>query len=101
MTDLRRNPTDGHEWTNEDGKKVVTRIILVSTTDPHTRLRKGDQGTLVRRSIDPWGDERIDVEWDDGSSLSLIRSEDRWLESDWNVADPTDFLGIFSSRLED
>jgi len=84
-----------------DNKTIVTRITLVSTNDPYTKLQKGSEGTLVRRSIDPWGDEVIAVKWDDGSSLSLIRGEDRWLESLWNEEDPTDFLGIFSSRTED
>jgi hypothetical protein len=84
-----------------EGKTVVTRIILVATSDPHTRLRKGDQGTLLRRYTDPWGDECVSVEWDDGSCLSLIRGEDKWLESDWNADDPTDYLGIYSSRTED
>jgi|APGre2960657404_1045060.scaffolds.fasta_scaffold00892_6 hypothetical protein len=59
---------------------VLTRITLVSTNDPYTKLQRGSQGTLVRRSIDPWGDVTISVKWDDGSSLSLIAGEDVWSE---------------------
>jgi hypothetical protein len=59
---------------------VLTRITLVSTNDPYTKLQRGSQGTLVRRSIDPWGDEVVSVKWDDGSSLSLIAGEDIWSE---------------------
>jgi len=82
------------------GKNVVTRVTLVSTTDTYTKLVKGDQGTLLSRRIDPWGDEVISVKWDSGSTLSLVRGEDRWLESDWNADDPTDTLGMYSSRTE-
>jgi hypothetical protein len=69
-------------------KKVATRITLVSTTDQYTKLRKGDQGTLLSRRIDPWGDEVISVNWDSGSSLSLVGGEDRWTEH--NDDDPTE-----------
>lgn len=91
--------TDERTTINE-GKNVVTRIILVSTTDQYTKLTKGDQGTLVSRRIDPWGDEVISVKWDSGSSLSLVRGEDRWIESDWNADDPADYLGMYSSRTD-
>jgi hypothetical protein len=44
------------------------RIALVHTDDPHTRLRPGDRGTVVRH------DETtgtVDVNWDSGSRLSM------------------------------
>ncbi|MCO1597621.1 DUF4314 domain-containing protein [Micromonospora sp. RHAY321] len=45
------------------------RVALVHTTDPHTQLRPGDQGTV--RRYDP--DRRIvDVDWDSGSRLAMI-----------------------------
>ena len=43
------------------------RVALVST-DPHTLLRPGDQGTVVRH------DEAlgtVDIAWDSGSRLSM------------------------------
>jgi hypothetical protein len=33
----------------------------------------------MRRRRDPWG-EVIDVAWDDGSTLSLVKGEDLWDE---------------------
>jgi hypothetical protein len=59
----------------------MTTIRLVRTNDPHTRLRAGAQGSLVRRRKDPWG-EVIDVQWEDGSTLSLIAGEDEWTEDE-------------------
>ncbi|MFI7075075.1 DUF4314 domain-containing protein, partial [Micromonospora sediminicola] len=44
------------------------RIALVHTSDPHTRLRPGDTGTVRRH------DQRqniIEVTWDSGSTLSM------------------------------
>ena len=46
------------------------RIALVHTDDPHTCLQPGSLGTVVRASA-----ERVDVAWDDGSSLSLLPNE--------------------------
>lgn len=50
------------------------RIELVATSDPVTRLRPGDQGTVLRhrRTLD--GDV-VSVRWDTGSSLSMLLDE--------------------------
>ncbi len=44
------------------------RVALVYTDDPHTLLRPGDEGTVVRHheSI-----HTVDVDWDCGSRLSM------------------------------
>jgi hypothetical protein len=46
------------------------RVELVATDDPYTRLRPGDRGTVtgVREVPEP----TIDVQWDDGSTLSVL-----------------------------
>ena len=46
------------------------RVELVATDDPYTRLRAGDRGTVtgVREVPEP----TIDVQWDDGSTLSVL-----------------------------
>lgn len=54
-------------------------VELINTSDPHTGLKAGDRGLLVRRRQDPWG-EVIDVAWDSGSTLSLVKGEDSWTE---------------------
>lgn len=53
---------------------VGSRIRLVSTTDPYTELRSGDEGTV--RLIDALG--TVHVNWDRGSTLGLVPDEDRW-----------------------
>lgn len=58
---------------------MTTIITLVGTSDPHTGLRAGDRGLLTGRRKDPWG-EVIDVAWDNGSTLSLVKGEDHWTE---------------------
>ena len=45
------------------------RVALVHTTDPHTDLRPGDQGTVRRYDA---GQRRVDVAWDSGSTLSML-----------------------------
>jgi hypothetical protein len=52
-----------------------TRVELVHTSDPHTRLRPGARGTTGRYS-ELGG---LSVAWDDGSRLSLLPDEgDTW-----------------------
>jgi hypothetical protein len=61
-------------------EKRGTRIELVHTNDPYTKLRNGDRGTILYSRDDGFS-ESISVEWDDGSSLSLIPAEgDRYRE---------------------
>jgi hypothetical protein len=58
---------------------VSVVVTLVRTDDPWTKLRPGDRGVLVaRRTV--LDDEVVDVAWEDGSSLSLIRGHDEWHE---------------------
>ncbi|MFG1952457.1 DUF4314 domain-containing protein [Micromonospora sp. NPDC048830] len=45
------------------------RVALEHTSDPYTRLRPGDEGTV--RRYDPSG-QVLDVEWDSGSRLSML-----------------------------
>ena len=63
---------------------TITRITLNRTSDPHTKLKPGDMGTLRSSRVDPWGDRVISVNWDSGSSLSLISGEDSWSEKEEN-----------------
>jgi len=53
---------------------VGDRVKLVATTDPYTRQRPGDTGTI--RTVDGMGTRHVD--WDNGSSLGLIPGEDKW-----------------------
>jgi hypothetical protein len=50
-------------------------VVLVSTTDPYTRLRPGATGRVVL--VDSVG--TVHVLWDDGSDLGLVPGEDRWV----------------------
>lgn len=60
----------------------TTRITLIHTSDPHTKLKSGDKGTLRSSRIDPFGDRVVSVNWDSGSTLSLIEGEDMWSEEE-------------------
>jgi hypothetical protein len=48
------------------------RVALVRTGDPYTRLRPGDQGIVT--GWDPRHGQ-LDVEWDSGSTLSMLPGE--------------------------
>ena len=58
---------------------VGERIKLVSTSDPYTRIRKGELGTITRDLYENGGVMCIGVDWDNGSSLSLVEGEDSWV----------------------
>ncbi len=50
------------------------RVELVSTDDPHTTLRFGDQGTVAL--VDDLG--TLFVDWDNGSKLGLVPGHDSY-----------------------
>lgn len=56
--------------------KEGQRVELVYTSDPHTNLKPGDQGTVF--SVDSVG--TVHINWDSGSNLGLIPGEDKWKE---------------------
>jgi len=55
------------------------RVRLVHTNDQHTKLKAGSLGTVRYESYDElWLEEKIAVDWDDGSKLQLISGADHW-----------------------
>ncbi|GAA0918917.1 DUF4314 domain-containing protein [Nonomuraea longicatena] len=44
------------------------RVEFIATTDPYTRLRPGDQGTVIR--VEPMGG--VAVRWDSGAVLGML-----------------------------
>ena len=49
-----------------------TRVELVFTSDPYTRLKPGAQGTV--NHVDSMG--TIHIDWDNGSGLGMVPGED-------------------------
>lgn len=45
------------------------RVVLVHTSDPHTRLRPGTPGTVRRHDQQS---NTVTIAWDDGSTLSML-----------------------------
>lgn len=58
-----------------DKKNAGKRIRLDFTRDEFTALRAGDMGTVKYERDDGFSNV-IAVDWDSGSSLSLVESED-------------------------
>lgn len=57
------------------------RIRLISTTDPNTNLKAGDEGEVLSTKQSTWLgfiDYRLEVQWDNGSTLALFESQDKW-----------------------
>ena len=55
------------------------RVRLVNTNDPHTKLKTGSLGTVKYETYDElWIEEKIAVDWDDGSKLMLVSGADHW-----------------------
>ncbi len=64
-----------------------TRIELDHTDDQYTKLKKGDQGSVM--FVDDAG--TVHIRWDSGSSLGLIPGEDcfsKVLEQKHDTAEP-------------
>jgi hypothetical protein len=63
------------------------RVELVATTDPYTRLRPGDRGTVTGVADTP--EPTIDIAWDNGSTLAILPDAgDRVRLLTGNDADP-------------
>ena len=45
------------------------RVALEHTDDPHTRLRPGDEGIVIRYDPEPG---QLNVRWDSGSTLAML-----------------------------
>lgn len=56
------------------GASLGQRVRLIGTSDPYTRLRPGEEGTVA--FIDDAG--TVHINWDSGSQLGLIPGEDDW-----------------------
>lgn len=48
------------------------RVELLSMSDPYTKLKRGDQGTVI--AVDDIG--TVHIAWDNGSSLGAAYGED-------------------------
>jgi len=64
--------------------KEGDRIVCIYMNDQYSPVPGGTGGVVTSVSDDPEsiGEKIIDVEWDNGRSLSLISSEDIWLKSE-------------------
>lgn len=49
-----------------------TRVALISMNDPYTKLRLGDEGTVI--AVDDIG--TVHIQWDNGSTLGAAYRED-------------------------
>ena len=55
------------------------RIELTWCDDPYTKLKPGSRGTIKwERYDDLWAEEHVAVDWDDGSTLKLLRGRDHF-----------------------
>jgi len=55
------------------------RVRLINTNDPYTKLCRGSLGTVKYEIYDDlWGEEKLAVDWDDGSKLQLLGGADHW-----------------------
>lgn len=57
--------------------KKGTRVRLIGMKDPYTKLKRGDEGTIVDYNWTPWGAQYM-MKWDNGSSLDLVPEEDEF-----------------------
>jgi hypothetical protein len=51
--------------------KAGERVRFISSSDPYTKLREGDEGVIT--NVDSLGTTHIN--WDSGSTLGMIQSE--------------------------
>lgn len=58
----------------KDHSLVGKRVRFVRSSDPYTRLRRGDEGTVT--FVDDM--ETVHIRWDSGSNLGMIPGEDHF-----------------------
>lgn len=58
-----------------ESRLIGKRVRLLSTSDVHTKLKRGDEGVVTY--IDDYG--TVHVKWDNGSRLGMLVGED-WFE---------------------
>lgn len=46
------------------------RVRLISTTDPYTKMKGGEEGTVFRIR-----NSQVEIDWDCGSTLSMLPDE--------------------------
>lgn len=68
------------------------RVMLVKTGDAYTRLARGSLGTAVFE--DDVG--TLHVDWDDGSTLGLLPSEDSW-----DFLSPEQEIDVLADKIKD
>lgn len=58
----------------KDHPLVGRRVRFVSSSDPYTRLRRGDEGTVT--FVDDM--DTVHICWDNGSTLGMIPRQDNF-----------------------
>jgi hypothetical protein len=97
--------TTGPNTHREDNRLIFQpgqRVELVHTSDPHTRLRYGARGSVVRHNS---ATGTVDITWDDGSRLSMcpdtgdhIRLLDQIQAAEESWAHLLDLVGEHAAR---
>ncbi len=87
MTHVDTDPPD------EPGFTLGDRVELVFTSDPCTRLRPGDRGTVtgIFQTPSDAPDVQVHIAWDGGSTLAMLPGEGdqlRKLTDDQGPSDP-------------
>jgi len=64
-----------------DRKDAGRRVRLDGTDDPFSSLKRGSEGTVryYRRDADDAAQGTLVVDWDCGSTLSLVEGLDSWV----------------------
>jgi hypothetical protein len=58
--------------------KIGDRVVCIQMQDDNVNVPVGTKGTVQKISKNPWGTQ-IAVEWDNGSTLSLLDDVDVWM----------------------
>jgi hypothetical protein len=60
---------------NDCDLKRGDRVRFESSSDPYTKLQRGDLGTVTLVRTDPINGATVSVAWDSGSRLSMLLDE--------------------------
>jgi len=66
------------------------RVKLISTSDPYTKLKSGDEGLATGITKEIFGRNfvtQLHVNWDSGSNLKLVKSSSPEPDDDWVFMD--------------
>jgi hypothetical protein len=80
--------------------KIGSRVMLVRTNDPYTKLKFGSFGKVIGKHVgQTMHQSQVWIQWDSGSNLSLIPEKDLYISEESKSWNRLERLGMLHNDL--